>query len=34
MNMNNYDLPINASKIDLEQMAVLIKDYLKLKGLL
>ena len=24
----------NASKIDLEQMAVLIKDYLKLKGLL
>ena len=34
MDMNNYDLPINASKIDLEQMAVLIKDYLKLKGLL
>ena len=34
MNMNNYDLPINASKIDLEQMAVLIKNYLKLKGLL
>ena len=34
MNMNNYDLPINASKIDLEQMAVLTKNYLKLKGLL
>ena len=34
MNMNNHDLPINASKIDLEQMAVLIKNYLKLKGLL
>lgn len=34
MDMNNYDLPINASRIDFDEMAVLIKDYLKLKKLL
>ena len=32
--MENYDLPINASRIDYDQMIQLIKDYLKLKGFL
>lgn len=30
---NLYDLPINTSKIDLEQTAELIKQYLNIKGL-
>lgn len=30
---DNYDLIINTSKIDLEQTAKLIKDYIKLRGL-
>ncbi|MEY8353027.1 cytidylate kinase-like family protein [Lachnospiraceae bacterium 54-53] len=30
---NNYDLIINTSRIDLEQTAKLIKDYIKLKGI-
>ena len=34
MDMENYDLPINASRIDYDQMMQLIKDYLKLKGFL
>ena len=34
MDMENYDLPINASRIDYDQMIQLIKDYLKLKGFL
>ena len=34
MDMNNYDLPINASRISFDEMALLIKDYLKLKKLL
>ena len=28
MDMENYDLPINASRIDYDQMIQLIKDYL------
>lgn len=32
MDMNNYDLPINASRIDLEQTGKLIKAYMELKG--
>lgn len=34
MDMNNYDLPINASRINFDEMAILIKDYLRLKNLL
>ena len=34
MDMNNYDLPINASRINFDEMAILIKNYLKLKKLL
>lgn len=34
MDMENYDLPINASRIDYDQMIMLIKDYLKLRGYL
>lgn len=30
---DNYDLVINTSKIDLEQTAKLIKDYIKLRGI-
>ncbi|MDW2797128.1 cytidylate kinase-like family protein [Clostridium boliviensis] len=30
---NNYDLIINTSRIDLEQTARLIKDYIKLRGI-
>ena len=32
MDMENYDLPINASRIDYDQMIRLIKDYLVLRG--
>ncbi len=32
MDMENYALPINASRIDYDQMIQLIKDYLKLRG--
>ena len=32
MDMENYDLPINASRIDYDQMIKLIKDYLVLRG--
>lgn len=32
MDMENYDLPINASRIDYDQMIQLIKDYLRLRG--
>ena len=32
MDMENYDLPINASRIDYDQMVKLIKDYLVLRG--
>ncbi|MBS6956833.1 MAG: cytidylate kinase-like family protein [Enterocloster asparagiformis] len=32
MDMENYDLPINASRIDYDQMIKLIKDYLILRG--
>ena len=34
MDMENYDLPVNASRIDYEQMIQLIKDYLVLRGYL
>lgn len=34
MDMENYDLPINASRISYEQMIQLIKDYLTLRGYL
>lgn len=34
MDMENYDLPINASRIDYDQMIQLIKGYLKLRGYL
>lgn len=34
MDMENYDLPINASRIDYDQTIQLIKDYLKLRGFL
>lgn len=34
MDMENYDLPINASRIDYDQMIFLIKEYLKLRGYL
>lgn len=34
MDMENYDLPINASRIDYDQMITLIKDYMKLRGYL
>ena len=30
--MESYDLPINASRIDYDQMIHLIKDYLVLRG--
>ncbi len=29
MDMENYDLPINASRIDYDEMIILIEDYLK-----
>ena len=32
MDMENYDLPINASRISYDQMIELIKGYLKLRG--
>ena len=32
MDMESYDLPINASRIDYDQMIRLIKDYLILRG--
>lgn len=32
MDMENYDLPINASRINYDQMIQLIKDYLRLRG--
>lgn len=32
MDMENYDLPINASRIDYDQMIQLIRDYLRLRG--
>ena len=32
MDMEDYDLPINASRIDYDQMIKLIKDYLVLRG--
>lgn len=32
MDMENYDLPVNASRINYDQMIQLIKDYLKLRG--
>lgn len=32
MDMENYDLPINASRIDYDQMIRLIKEYLILRG--
>ena len=34
MDMENYDLPINASRISYDQMIELIKDYLRLRGYL
>ena len=34
MDMENYDLPINASRIDYDEMIILIKDYLKLRGMI
>lgn len=34
MDMENYDLPINASRINYDQMIQLIKDYLALRGYL
>ena len=34
MDMENYDLPINASRIDYDEMITLIKDYLKLRGMI
>ena len=34
MDMENYDLLINASRIDYDQMIKLIKDYLKLRGMI
>ena len=30
--MTNYDLPINATKIDLDQLAQLVKCYIKIRG--
>lgn len=32
MDMENYDLPINASRIDYDQMIQLIKGYMRLRG--
>ena len=32
MDMEHYDLPINSSRLDFEQMVILIKDYIRLKG--
>ncbi len=32
MDMEHYDLPINSSRLEFEQMVVLIKDYIRLKG--
>ena len=34
MDMENYDLPINASRIDYDQMIELFKNYMKLRGYL
>ena len=34
MDMESYDLPINASRIDYDQMIQLIKDYMRLRGFL
>lgn len=30
--VNNYDLPINASKLDFDQMVTMIREYLKMIG--
>lgn len=30
--INNYDLPINASKLDFQQIARVIEEYIKIKG--
>ena len=32
MNMEHYDLPINSSRLEFDEMVVLIKDYIRLKG--
>lgn len=32
MNMEYYDLPINGSRLEFDEMVVLIKDYIRLKG--
>lgn len=32
MDMEHYDLPINSSRLEFDQMVVLIKDYIRLKG--
>ena len=32
MGMEYYDLPINSSRLEFEEMVVLIKDYIRLKG--
>ena len=32
MDMEHYDLPINSSRLEFEEMVVLIKDYIALKG--
>lgn len=32
MNMECYDLPINSSRLEFEEMVTLIKDYIRLKG--
>ena len=30
--VTNYDLPINASKLELDQVVELIKDYIRMIG--
>ena len=30
--VNNYDLPINASRLEIDQMVTMIKEYLKMIG--
>ncbi len=32
MDMDCYDLPINSSRLEFEEMVTLIKDYIRLKG--
>ncbi len=32
MDMEDYDLPINSSRLEFEEMVILIKDYVRLKG--